>query len=187
MAKTMRSLFFYVASFIACGLMALTTGCASGGYKLTRTYARWVNKQNVILRIIIYLLTSIVFAVTFLIDSVVFNTMDFWQGTVSGGNFDFQDGDRNYHASHEVMPGTQLKRSTITVTDKDKKLLQTVVLKETLTGEIELYVDGNLRTKVRDIASLPIATYYDASGKMLDEKALFFTSPDLKTQKVASR
>jgi hypothetical protein len=118
MAKKMRGLLFYVASFVACGIMALTTGCASGGFKLTRSCARWVNKQNLILRIIIYIFTAVVFAVTILIDYVIFNTIDFWEGTVSGGHYDFQDSDRNYHAFHEVMPGTQLKRSTITATDK---------------------------------------------------------------------
>lgn len=53
----------------------LATGCASGGFKLTRQYAQFVNRQQLILRIVLYILTSIVFAATLLIDAVIFNTM----------------------------------------------------------------------------------------------------------------
>ena len=70
--------------------MLATAGCASGGFKLTREYARWVNSKNIILRIILYILTAVVFAVTMLIDLVVFNTMDFWNGTVSQGDYKFK-------------------------------------------------------------------------------------------------
>ena len=108
-------LLFYLSSLSASAIMALTTGCASGGFKLTRQYAGFVNRQPTILRIIIYLLTGIVFAVTMLIDMVIFNTIDFWEGRVSAGSYEFKKGDKTFHVRHEFMPGTILKRSTIRV------------------------------------------------------------------------
>src|SRR5688572_8030721 len=101
----MQKLSFFFLSSIACFTMALTSGCASGGFKLTRQYARWVNSQNIILRIVLYILTFIVFAVTLLIDAVVFNTIDFWEGKVSEGTYDFKDGDKVYQVRHEFLPG----------------------------------------------------------------------------------
>jgi len=168
---------FYLFSFCACAVMAMATGgCASGGFKLTRDYARWVNSQNIILRIIIYILTSVVFAVTILIDVVVFNTMDFWQGRVSGGSYDFKDADKTFHVLHEVIPGTQLKRSTITVKSPNEPL-KVIVLNETSKGEVELFIDGQLRTRVSDISSIPMAAIYNEKGTLVEEKALLLTLP----------
>ena len=144
--------------------VAFSVGCASGGFKLTRTYAQFVNKQNVVLRVVIYLLTSVVFLVTMVADLVLFNTMDFWEGRVAAGDYSFTKGEKTFYVKHEVMPGAPLKRSTIEIFDPKKTLVQTVVLQETPSGEIELRVDGQLRTKVRDLASLPMITSYDAKG-----------------------
>lgn len=157
---------FYLTSLAACSVMALSTGCASGGFKLTREYARWVNGQNIILRIVLYILTSIVFAVTLLIDMVLFNTMDFWQGKVSKGDYQFKEEGRTYNVKHEFLNGTQRKQSTIAILDEKSSLLQTVVLTETEKGEIELYVDGKLRTRVTDINTLPVASFFRVDGTL---------------------
>ncbi|HWU42875.1 MAG TPA: DUF3332 family protein [Bdellovibrio sp.] len=160
---------FYLGSFAACGVMALSTGCASGGFKLTREYAQWVNSKTLILRIVLYLLTFVVFAVTLLIDMVIFNTMDFWDGKVSQGTYEFKDGNKTFYVKHEFLPETGLKQSTIDVKDEQARLLQNVVLKETPNHEVELYVDGQLRSRVRDIHSLPVANIYNEKGQLVKE------------------
>jgi hypothetical protein len=163
---------FYLSSFVACAIMALTAGCASGGFKLTRQYARWVNSQNIILRIVIYILTSVVFAVTMLIDFVIFNTLDFWNGTVAAGSYEFKDGDKVFQVKHEFLPGTQLRKSTIQVMGSDQKLLQEVVLSETNQGQIEMFVDGKLKTRVDEISKIPMITYFDHQGQQTGEKTM---------------
>ena len=165
----------YVGAFFACLIMSVATGCASGGFKLTRKYAQFVNKQNIIIRIVLYILTGVVFAVTMLIDLVVFNTIDFWQGKVSAGEYKFKEGEKSFHVRHEITP-KNLKRSQIEIFNQDQALIQTVVLEETSTGEIELFVDGQLRTKVRDISGLPIASIYDARGKFVSENLILVES-----------
>ncbi|MGZ3770795.1 MAG: DUF3332 family protein [Bdellovibrio sp.] len=176
-----KKLLFYVSSLIACSMMALNTGCASGGYKLTREYAGWVNKQNLILRIILYILTMVVFAVTLLIDTVIFNTMDFWDGKVSAGDFEFKDGSKTYHVKHEFLP-SNLRRSTIDIKDGNAKVIQNIVMLETPAAEIELYVDGKLRTRVKNIADFPIASMFNEHGQVIEEKAVLF-SPSIAIAK----
>ena len=171
--------FFRLSSLLTCLVLALTTGCASGGFKLTREYAGFVNRQMIIIRIIVYLFTGIVFAITLLVDLVIFNTMDFWQGHVSQGTYDFHKDGKTYVAHHEILPGSSLKRSTIQVFGTDKKQLQEVVLQETSTGEIEMSVDGKLRARVRDIGSLPVASFFDANGAATQEKYVFFDLPGI--------
>lgn len=183
----LKKFLFYVGAFFACGLMAVSSGCASGGFKLTRQYARWVNSQNIILRIIIYILTGIVFVVTMLIDAVVFNTLDFWDGKVSEGKYEFKDEDKTYHVHHEFIPGTQRRRSTIQTFDKDSRLLQEVVLNETPEGEIQMKVDGQLRAQVRDLDSLPVATLYNSSGQTIENKFFWFTLPQSQEKMLASQ
>lgn len=157
----------YFSSFAACFIMALTAGCASGGFKLTRQYAGFVNKQTLIIRVVLYILTFVVFAVTMLVDTVVFNSIDFWEGRVSAGDYQFQSGDKTFHAHHEILPGSGLKRSTIKVFDQDQKLVQEVVLRETQSGEVEMTVDGQLRAHVRDISTLAVASIFDARGNLV--------------------
>lgn len=173
MSFRISKLFFYVGSFFACAIMAMTAGCASGGFKLTRQYAGFVNKQNLIIRIVLYILTGVVFAATMLIDMVIFNTMDFWEGRVSQGTYEFQQGDKTYVAQHEILPGTQLKHSTIKIFDSTQNLIQQVVLQELPSGEIEMSIDGQVRTRVRDVSSLPVATFFDAHGDLLGERVVF--------------
>ncbi|MGZ3798465.1 MAG: DUF3332 family protein [Pseudobdellovibrionaceae bacterium] len=169
MQRISARFWFYLSSFVACSVMALTSGCASGGFKLTRQYAGWVNSQNIILRIIIYILTIVVFSVTLLIDAVVFNTIDFWEGRISAGSFEYKDGSKAYYVKHEYLPNTQLRRSTIHITDSDKKTVQDVVMAETDTGDIEVFVDGKLKTRVKGVAEFPIASIFDDNGKVIQE------------------
>lgn len=159
----------YFTSFIVCSILAVTAGCASGGYKLTRQYAGFVNKQMIIIRIVLYLLTGIIFAVTMLADMVIFNTMDFWEGRVSAGDYQFQNGDKIFHVQHTVQPGSNLKRSKIKVMDKNQTQIQEVILSETADGKMEMTVDGQLRAEVRDVQSLPVATIFDGRGNFVKQ------------------
>lgn len=175
----MSKLLFYVGSFLSCIVLAFSTvGCMSGGFKITRGYARWVNSQHIVLRVIIYIFTTVVFGITMLIDAVIFNTVDFWQGKVSQGDSQFKDAGKVYHVKHEILPGSNLKRSTIHVKDEAGKALQLIVLNETMTGEIEMSVDGVVRSRVRDITSIPIVAVFDKAGKLVEENPLFLTNFD---------
>jgi len=162
----------YLAAFAACTVTAFATGCASGGYHLTRQYAQWVNSNPVILRVILYIFTAVVFAITLLIDGVFFNTMDFWNGRVSAGDFTFKDQKKTFQVRHEYQPGN-LRRSTVHVTDESGKQLQEVVFNETADHEVELFVDGQLRTKVHNINEIPIASNYDEKGNLVSENMIF--------------
>lgn len=177
MQKSYSRLAFYVSSLLACTFMAMTSGCASGGFKLTRQYAGFVNNQNIIIRIILYILTSVVFAVTMLVDLVIFNTMDFWEGRVAQGTYEFSKDGKNYQVHHEILPEHSLRRSTIQIYDVHHKLMQVVVLSETANGNIEMSVDGKLRAQVRDVHSLPIAAVFDPAGTLTGEKFLLMELP----------
>lgn len=167
-----KSLLLYTALSVA---VLFSAGCASGGFKLTRQYARWVNGQNLILRIILYILTAVVFAVTMLIDLVLFNTIDFWNGTVSQGDYHFKGQDKTFYVKHEFLPGTLLKRSTIKVYGKDEKtMIQKIVLNETKSGEIEMYVDDKIRARVKNISSLPVVSVYNKAGQFVENQVLRF-------------
>ena len=161
----------YLGAFIACAIMSMATGCASGGCKLTRTYAQFVNSQNIIIRIILYILTSIVFAVTRLIDLVINTTMDFWDGRVSAGDYQFKQDGKTYQAHHEFLPGG-LRKSTIRVLDDQNRQLQEVVLSETAKGDIEVRVDGRLRGRVHGISEVPIASVYGNDGTWVEDRVL---------------
>lgn len=160
----------FALAFAACFVLAFTSGCASGGFKLTRQYAKWVNSQGTVLRVVLYILTSVVFAVTLLIDLVINNTMDFWDGKVSAGTYRFEKEGKQYVVQHEILPDSKLRMSTIRVSDRADTVLQEIVLRETLEGEIEMYMDGKLRTKVRHLSEIPVASIYDAEGKLLREE-----------------
>lgn len=171
MIRALSRPLFYLSAAIASFYIAVNTGCVSGGFHLTRKYAKFVNSKNIILRIVLYIFTGVVFAITLLIDAVVFNTIDFWKGTVSAGNYEYQQGDKKFYAHHEISP-EGLKRSTIVVRDLVGKQIQEVILAETNLKEIEMYVDGQLRTRVTDVETLPIAKVYDPAGNILDERML---------------
>ena len=155
---------FFPSALLASLAIGLTTGCASGGFKLTRQYASFVNRQEIIIRIVLYLLTGIVFAVTLWVDLVFFNTIDFWEGRVSQGTYDFKKDGKTFVAHHEFIDGTPLRRSTLNAFDPNGKQIQKVVLQETQGGQIEMFVDGKIRARVKNISSLPVATIFDGSS-----------------------
>lgn len=153
-------------------IMGLNTGCASGGFKLTRQYASFVNRNNVVLRVILYILTGVVFAVTLLIDAVIFNTMDFWEGRVSQGDYRFEKGGQTYLVHHQTSPSTGLRESKIEILSKANSR-QTILISETQTGEIEFRVDGVLRARASDINALPKLSLYDSRGSMTSKRAIW--------------
>lgn len=159
-----------------CLLLALfmglsTSGCASGGYKLTRQYARFVNSQNILIRIILYIFTAIVFVATLIVDSVVFNTIDFWNGTVSQGTFEFSEGDKKFVVEHSI-DAQNLKRSVIVAQDLLGKKLQEVVLQETADAQIQVWIDGQLSAKIENIKSFPIAKHFNKKGQFSREESV---------------
>ena len=177
MTKFLSKSLYHLGTAAACLTMVFQTGCVSGGWELTRDYSMWLNSKKVGLRVVLYLLTFVVFLVTILIDVVVNNTADFWRGTISESTAVFYKDGKTFYVQHEIIPDTQLKRSTIQVKDKDQKLLQTVVLSETEKLEIELRVDGVLRTKVENIdQAFPLLSSFDKDGKMSDKKNIFISS-----------
>ena len=162
----------YLSAFTASFFMCFATGCASGGYHLTREYATWVNSNQVIIRVILYIFTIFVFGITLLIDGVFFNTMDFWQGKVSAGDFSFKGDNKTFQAHHEILPNN-LKRSTIRILNDKNVQIQELVLNQTTSGEIELYVDGKLRSHVKNLSELPIASFYDEKGNLVSQSMIF--------------
>jgi hypothetical protein len=159
-----------LAGLLTAMVAGLTTGCASGGYKLTRQYAGWVNKQNIVLRIVLYLLTSVVFAVTLLIDAVIFNTMDFWEGRVSQGTFEYSEDGKVYKAQHKLNEGG-LRSSQIEVW-QNEKLLHTISLIETPEHKIQLLENGILKTEVDNIDSLPRISHFSKDGQLMSQEVL---------------
>lgn len=172
-SKLLAKLTFYFLGLTASWLLAFTSGCASGGYKLTRQYARWLNSQNIILRIVLYILTSVVFAVTLLIDAVVFNTMDFWNGTVAAGTYHFNQDEKTYLVQHEFLSGTQLRKSTIKISDLNNEKLQEVILQETNNHKIQMIVDGKPYAEVDSLEALPSISYFDKDGQVIQKSTLF--------------
>jgi hypothetical protein len=148
--------------------------CASGGFKLTRQYAGWVNSQNLILRIILYILTSVVFAVTLLIDAVIFNTMDFWNGRVSQGTYEFEKEGKKYVVTHSYHE-QGLRQSIIQVSHSDKT--EVILIKETAKSTIELWQNGTLTGQVENLDTLPVWTSKQAGqSKLLATDITFLIS-----------
>jgi hypothetical protein len=163
-----KKMLFSIVTLWSALIMSLTTGCASGGYKLTRSYAGFVNKQNIIIRIVLYILTAVVFAVTLLIDAVVFNTMDFWEGRVSQGTYKFESEDKVYVVAHSYQSGTELKKSHIEVySAATKQKLQEITLQETKDLKIQVYVDGTLKEEVDHLQAVTKVSHLDLLPKKL--------------------
>lgn len=154
-------------------LTAFTTGCASGGFRLTRRYSSFVNRQNVVLRVILYVLTLPIFWVTLLIDEVINNTVDFWEGRVAQGTFRYNEGGRSFVARHTVG-ADGLKTSHIEVFSSDQVKLQDVRLAQTSPTSIEVYVDGVLKHRVSDIHALPQLTTFNGTSQ--STRAMDFTA-----------
>ena len=166
---------------VALGCMAISTGCASGGYKLTRKYSQFVNRQHIILRIVLYILTGVVYAVTLLIDAVVFNTIDFWEGRVSQGTYNFDKDGKLYAVTHEFQGESKLRKSTIKITNTKDQKTQEIILKELSTGEVEYYLDGQLKSKAESHKDFAIVSEFDQNGSVVKRMPV-----DLNRQLLAS-
>jgi len=143
----------------------------SGGFKLTRQYAGIVNRQHIILRVVLYILTSVVFAVTLIADAVIFNTMDFWEGRVSANDYQFEKDGKFYAVRHSYKgDGSQLRNSEIEIYDGPVGLNvpeKIIRLSEREGGKIEVFEDGRLTAVVKSIYDLPQVTRYDQMGMPL--------------------
>lgn len=173
MQNVLRRPFAYLAAFLACTVAGLTSGCVSGGYKLTRQYATFVNGQQVIVRVLLYIFTLFIFGITLIVDDIIFNTMDFWKGTVSENTYKFNKDDKTYVVQHEFVGPALLKRSTIKTFDSHMKQLQEVVLNETANHQIEFYVDGKLRVRADSLDALPMISVFDAKGQLEQTQFMF--------------
>lgn len=147
---------FFLSALLFLGA-ATQIGCASGGYKLTRQFAGFVNKQDTIIRIIVYIVTIPVFAITLLVDSVIFNTMDFWEGRVSANDYSFDQDGKHYLVQHYY--DGKLRNTKITITDKAK--VNTLRLSETKAGQVEVYENGLLKQTVSSISDVKTLTAAD--------------------------
>lgn len=145
------------------GTMTLQS-CLSGGWKVTRMVAKWNNSLTIIPRILIYVAFFIiqVYTITALIDSIVFNTIDFWTGTVSAMNYKYQKDGNDVAVEHSRFP---LRRSVIT-TSKDGVVKSVVEIKELESGKIALVVNGVLRGEFNNIRDVePSLVLYKEDGK----------------------
>lgn len=172
----MKKTFSYALAGVASAIMALSSGCVSGGFKLTKDYARWVNSQNIILRIILYILTAVVFVVTLIVDVVYNNTVDFWEGKVSEGTYEFKDQDKVYIVRHEYLPGTKLRRSTIQFDQQE------IVISETAEGQIEVHKNGQKFAFVNGLDSFPVMSYLNNKGQIIKSEVI----PDMTRSQLAS-
>ncbi len=147
------------------GTFALQS-CLSGGWKVTRIVAKWNNSMGVLPRILIYIAFFIlqVYTVTALIDSIVFNTIDFWNGTVTGMNKQYKKNGMDVAVSHSRTP---LRQSIIT-TSKGDQVISVVQISELASGKIALTINGVLRGEVNSIHDIdPSLTLFKEDGKTL--------------------
>jgi hypothetical protein len=159
---------FKKLKFVPLVLLALAStltfqACMSGGWKITRTVARWNNSLSILPRILIYIAFFIipVYGVASLIDAIVFNTIDFWNGTVSAMNYNYKKDGMDVSVAHTRFP---LRQSIIT-TRKGDVVKSEVKICELTTGKIALYVDGVLRGEVNNIKEVdPALTVFNEDG-----------------------
>lgn len=165
----------WVLSIVSVWVALIATqfsGCASGGYKLTRKYSQWVNSNHIIIRVIVFLVTMPLYGILLLIDAVIFNTIDFWTGTVAKGTYEFNKGDKTYVVTHDIKDG--LRNSLIKITNADKTQ-NTIEIRETATHEIEMYRDGQIQAKASSLNALPLITQYKEDGKTIASQDYIFT------------
>ena len=171
-----KALRIFLAATLLCGLGA-NTGCASGGYKLTRRYATFVNHQNIIIRIVLYILTSIVFVATLLIDAVVFNTIDFWEGRVSANDYSFEKDGKMYLVKHYYLGEKKLRNTEIEIYSKNNGLMKaaekSIHLAETETGQVQIFEDGALKETIDSIYQLKMSEPSLKEDLQATQKVLF--------------
>ena len=168
--KAFKSFLILIA---AISVTALTTGCASGGFKITRKFARLINSQHIIIRIILYILTAPVFGITLAIDAIIFNTIDFWEGKVSAGSHQFEEGDKVYLVQNEYVGEDKLRKSTIRIQEKSGKIFKTIVFHETDQKQIKVLVNGELKSVVKSIGDFPVAYMYKSDGQVSEKIKLW--------------
>lgn len=159
------------------------TGCASGGFKLTRKYAQFVNSKNIIIRVVLYILTSFVFAITLLIDAVIFNTMDFWEGRVSANTYNFKKDGKEYKVTHSYKGDQKLRNTHIEILSKNNSEKKIIEISEIDNNRIQILEDGVLKGEVKDINSLPMITRFE-DGEATSTSPVVFSKA--KSTKVAS-
>ncbi len=175
---TNKKISYLAVSLWASFILGLT-GCVSGSFKLTRQYASFVNKQEVIIRVVLYILTSVVFAVTMLVDVVLNNTMDFWNGRMAAGTYNFNHGTKTYVVEHRF--NNKLRESTIRISEQGKPL-ETMVLREIENFKIDVIVDGLLKGTISDITQIPVLSLYNKKGETIKTHALWNDSQIAKAE-----
>ncbi len=155
-------------------LVAMLGGCASGGYKLTRDYSGFVNRQNIVIRIVLYIFTFFVFPITLIADFVLFNTLDFWEGRVSANSYTHEDGDRIFYVENSLQENSTLRYTKIRVAhrglDESIQDIALLELTETANGKIDFLENGKLKASLDSISSFPQLSDYHALGRKLNEK-----------------
>jgi hypothetical protein len=164
---------------LVAALVALTfssSACVSGGFRWTRSVARYVNSNSVLPRVLLWAAFVIlpVYLLAFLFDVILWNTLDFWSGSVSAQNTTFEQDGAKIEVAHSANP---LKKTVITVIAKDGK--RTVSeLRETERHSIEVLVDGVKKGEVESVtdAISSIALYRPDGGiestQLLDNRVL---------------
>jgi hypothetical protein len=141
-----------ISVLLCFSFVAGTSGCATGGYKLTRDWSRFVHGQNIIVRVLMYIIpiAPIGALITTIVDSVFFNLIDFWQGKVTANTLNF--------TKDNIRSGDSM---------------QTLVLSETRQGDIEMTIDGKLQARVQNYLTLPVVQNFDASGKVVSTEPMW--------------
>jgi hypothetical protein len=132
-------------AFAAAGMTV--TGCASGGYKLTRAYARFINSKPLLLRIVLYIFIGIFFVVTELLDALIFNTVDFWSGKVSANQHRFEKDGNVIEVAHSRSP---LRQSVFDISERSGKKTR-VELREVADQKVDVYVNGTRKARLDSI------------------------------------
>lgn len=169
----MGKLLLIFMSFLTFIAATVTTGCMSGGFKWTRRYAQFVNSTHIVVRVVLYILTLPVYAITYLVDAVIFNTMDFWNGRVSAGRYEFKTDQHTYVVHHGFGdPARTLRHSKIEIWGKGV-LLETTDINENSEGEI-LVTKNNISTlKVTQLSTLPLIQFYSIDGSHITKTEMF--------------
>lgn len=111
----------------------------------------------------------VVFGVTLIIDAVVFNTMDFWEGRVSQGTFHFEKDGQSYVVEHRLRDGLRVSRIEVR---KAGRLMKTMAIEETSSGQIEYFENGVRKAQVDQISSVPRITHLASQGRVIRQDTL---------------
>ncbi len=146
----------FIFCVVLLGGTGLQLGCASGGYKMTRKFSGFVNKQNIIIRIILYIVAVPIYGITLALDAVIFNTMDFWEGRVSANTYNFEKDGQKYIVKHFYKGEEKLRNTQITFQSEAGEKQKELLISEAPDGRIKVYVDGKFEMIIKDINDLPL-------------------------------